>query len=110
MNQPNYLNAAYTGIVAFLGAIVTVMTGGVTFADVEQGQWLVAILAGLTAAGGALGITRGSVQGSHVAVLMDGNTPLAGPAARQDTGSTLNRTDTIGAVAPATTTGGTTGE
>jgi hypothetical protein len=62
LSKPStYLKALYGGVVAFLGALVTVMVGDVGVGDVTQGQWLVAVLAGLTAGGGVYKVTNQQV-------------------------------------------------
>lgn len=52
----HYAKAIYAGIVAFLGALVTVMVDDVGFGDITDGQWLSAVLAGLVVGGGVAGI------------------------------------------------------
>jgi hypothetical protein len=56
MNLGQFGKAAYGGIVAFLGSLVVVMVGDVGFADVQDGQWLAAVLEGLIVGGGVYGI------------------------------------------------------
>jgi hypothetical protein len=53
---PTLGKAAFGGIVAFLGSLAVVLQGDMQLADVSDGQWLTAILAGLTVAGGVWGI------------------------------------------------------
>ena len=50
--------ALYVFIIAFLGALTTVMVGDVGFGDITDGQWVSAVLTGLIAASGMLGITN----------------------------------------------------
>jgi hypothetical protein len=56
MNLAQFGKAAFGGLVAFLGALTTVMVGDVGFGDVTDGQWVSAILTALIAAGGVWGI------------------------------------------------------
>lgn len=56
MNLAQFGKAAYAGIVAMLGSLVVVMVGEVGFSDVQDGQWLAAVLEGLIVAGGVYGI------------------------------------------------------
>jgi hypothetical protein len=51
-----YWKALYAALVAFLGALVTVMVDDVGFGDIADGQWVAAVLAGLVAGGGVAGI------------------------------------------------------
>jgi hypothetical protein len=51
-----YAKAIYATVVAFIGALVTVMVNDVGFSDISDGQWLAAVLAGLVAGGGVAGI------------------------------------------------------
>jgi hypothetical protein len=53
-----YAKAIYATIVAFLGALVTVMVDDAGFGDITDGQWLAAVLAGLVAGGGVAGISN----------------------------------------------------
>jgi hypothetical protein len=53
-----HLKAIYAAIVAFLGALVTVMVDDAGFGDITDGQWLSAVLAGLIAGGGVYGISN----------------------------------------------------
>ena len=52
------LRAIYAFVIAFLGAIVTVLIGDTGFGDITAGQWISAILAGLLAFGGVYQITN----------------------------------------------------
>lgn len=52
MNLAQFGKAAFGGVVAFGGALTTVMVGSVGFGDVTDGQWVASVLAGLIAAGG----------------------------------------------------------
>lgn len=56
MNLAQFGKAAFGGIVAFGGALTTVMVGDVGFSELTDGQWVASILAGLVAAGGVYGI------------------------------------------------------
>ncbi len=56
MNLAQFGKAAFGGLIAFGGALTTVMVGDVGFAELSDGQWVSAILAGLVAAGGIYGI------------------------------------------------------
>lgn len=56
MNIAQFGKAAFAFVVAFLGALATVMVGDVGFGDISDGQWVAAALAGLVAAGGVWGI------------------------------------------------------
>lgn len=56
MNIAQFGKATYAFVVAFLGALGTVMVGDVGFTDISSGQWVAAVLAGLVAAGGVWGI------------------------------------------------------
>lgn len=56
MNLAQFGKAAFGGLIAFGGALATVMVGDVSFGDVSDGQWVSAVLAGLVAAGGVYGI------------------------------------------------------
>lgn len=47
-----YAKAIFAGVYAFLAALVVVLVGDTTFADITDGQWVAAVLAGLGAAGG----------------------------------------------------------
>jgi len=53
---PQFGKAGFAFVVAFLGALATVMVGDVGFGDISDGQWLSAVLAGIVAAGGVWGI------------------------------------------------------
>lgn len=53
-----FSRAIFSGVVAFLGSLVTVMVGDVGFGDITDGQWVAAVLAGLVAAGGVYKITN----------------------------------------------------
>lgn len=53
---PQYGKGAFAALVAFLGALTTVLVGDTGFGDVTDGQWVAAILAGLIAGGGVWGI------------------------------------------------------
>lgn len=50
------LKAVYATVVGFLSSIVVVLVGDVGFADVTDGQWVAAVLAGLVLGGGVYGI------------------------------------------------------
>ena len=56
MNIAQFGKAAFSGVVALLGALAVVMVGDVGFSDITDGQWVVAVLAALTSAGGVYGI------------------------------------------------------
>ena len=56
MNVAQFGKAAFAAIVAFGGALTTVMVGSVGFGDVTDGQWVASVLAGVIAAGGVWGI------------------------------------------------------
>jgi hypothetical protein len=56
MNWRQFGKAAFGGIIAFGGALTTVMIGDVGFGDLTDGQWVSAVLAGLIAAAGVWGI------------------------------------------------------
>lgn len=56
MNIAQFGKAGFAFVVAFLGALATVMVGDVSFSDIADGQWVSAALAGLVAAGGVWGI------------------------------------------------------
>lgn len=56
MNLAQFGKAAFAALVAFGGALTTVMVGDVGFSDVTDGQWLASALAGVVAAGGVWGI------------------------------------------------------
>lgn len=63
MNLAQFGKAAFAALMAFGGSLVVVMVGDVGFADISDGQWLAAALAGLGSAGGVYGIpyvARGS--------------------------------------------------
>lgn len=53
-----FAKAVYATIVAFLGSLAVVMVGDIGFGDITDGQWLAAVLLGLTAGGGVYGITN----------------------------------------------------
>jgi hypothetical protein len=50
------LKAAYSGAMAFLGGLATVLTDDVTFADVRAGQWVTLAVFTLAAVGGTFGL------------------------------------------------------
>lgn len=52
MNYGQFGKAAFAAVVAFLGALAAVLVGDVGFADISDGQWVSAVLAGLIAFGG----------------------------------------------------------
>jgi len=56
MNLGQFGKAAFGGVLAFVGALTTVMVGDVGFAEMTDGQWVVAAFFGLSAAGGVYGI------------------------------------------------------
>lgn len=56
MQIGTFAKAIYATLVAFLGSLVTVMIGDVGFSDIQDGQWVAAVLAGLVAGGGVYGI------------------------------------------------------
>jgi hypothetical protein len=56
MNFAQFGKAGFSGVLAFLGALTTVMVGDVGFGDLTDGQWVSAVLFGLVAAGGVWGI------------------------------------------------------
>lgn len=56
MNLGQFGKAAFSGALAFLGALAVVMVGDVGFGDVTDGQWVSAVLLGLASAGGVYGI------------------------------------------------------
>ena len=56
MNLGQFGKAAYGGVLAFLGSLVTVLVGDVGFGDITAGQWIIAVVAGLVAGGGVYGI------------------------------------------------------
>jgi hypothetical protein len=56
MNFKQFGKAAFGGVIAFGGALVTVMVGDVGFGDISDGQWVSSVLAGLVAAGGVYGV------------------------------------------------------
>ena len=56
MNYAQFGKAAFSAVMAFGGSLVVVMVGDVGFADITDGQWLAAVLAGLGTGGGVYGI------------------------------------------------------
>ncbi len=48
--------AAYAAVVAALGALAAVLVGDVGFGDVQDGQWVTIVLAGLIAGGGVYAV------------------------------------------------------
>lgn len=52
MNLGQFGKAAFSGVLAFVGSLSIVMVGSVGFADITDGQWLAAVLAGLVSAAG----------------------------------------------------------
>ena len=50
--------AVYSGLVGFLGSLAVVLVGDVGFGDITDGQWVVAVLVGLTAGGGVYGLSN----------------------------------------------------
>ena len=54
--------AIFAAAIAFLGSVATVLVGDVGFGDVTDGQWVVAVLAGLVAGGGVFGITNAKLS------------------------------------------------
>lgn len=56
MNFAQFGKAAYSGVLGFLGSLAIVMVGDVGFGDITDGQWVAAVLLGLTSAGGVYGI------------------------------------------------------
>ena len=55
-NFAQFGKAAFGGVMALGGALVTVMVADIGFGDLTDGQWLSATLFGLGAAGGVYGI------------------------------------------------------
>jgi hypothetical protein len=55
--------AIYAAVVGFLGSLVVVMVGDVGFGDITDGQWVAAVLLGLTAGGGVYGIRNKAGEG-----------------------------------------------
>lgn len=56
MNLGQFGKAAFSGLLAFLGALTVVMVGDVGFGGVTDGQWVSAVVLGLASAGGVYGI------------------------------------------------------
>lgn len=52
MNWGQFGKAVYGGLVAFLGAIGTVLVDNASLGDLTDGQWVAAVLATVVAAGG----------------------------------------------------------
>jgi hypothetical protein len=63
MNFAQFGKAAYAFLVAGLGSLATVMVGDVGFTDIQDGQWLTAVLVALVAAGGVYQIPYVSSKG-----------------------------------------------
>jgi hypothetical protein len=52
--------AIYSGLIAGLGALATVLVGPATFSSVTDGQWVAIALLALIAGGGVYGISNRS--------------------------------------------------
>lgn len=50
--------AVYAGIVAFLGGVIAITTGDVTFTEIGTNQWFVIAMAVVVAVGGVWKITN----------------------------------------------------
>lgn len=57
-----FAKAIYSGLVAGLSGLATVLDGGKTFEHVSAGQWVTLTLAALVSAGGVYGITNGTAK------------------------------------------------
>lgn len=103
MTAPKWATALYSGLVGLLGSLATVLVGNVTVGQMTQGQWVVAALTGLTAAGGALGLTINQVPGHQVVATQPykGGDVIAGPASaeRWETGKPLPATAQVDEIA-----------
>lgn len=97
---PKWVSAAFAGVVAFLGALAAVLTGELGFSDITEGQWVVAILAGLTAAGGGFGLIANHVPVGNVVATQQvrGGDVIAGPAANVATGEVIDSFTQVGEV------------
>jgi hypothetical protein len=63
ITQPSsYVKAIWSGAVAGLGALVTVMVGDVGFGDLTAGQWVSVASTVLIAGGGTFGLTNQPVK------------------------------------------------
>jgi hypothetical protein len=56
MNLAQFGKAGFAALVAFGGALTTVLVGDVGFGDVSDGQWVASVVTALIAAGGVWGL------------------------------------------------------